>query len=1724
MNVARRFVETIVAGLLLTLVSTTSAKYSGGRGVPDDPYQIGTAADLIALGKEPNDYGKHFVLTADIDLDPNLPGGRVFDKAVIAADTNDTQSWHQGTPFTGVFDGNGHRISHLTISGGSFLGLFGLLGSWDTSACEIKDLGLVDVNVAGSGNDVGGLVGYSTPGTSVVSSYSSGSVSGAGDVGGLVGYSGGSITSSHSSGSVSGGSGEYAPVGGLVGYNSGSLTTSHSTSSVSGVSMVGGLVGSNYGSLTMSYSAGSVCGTGWSVGGLVGYNSHTVFRCYSTAATSGNSGVGGLVGENGYYHSSVSLSYSTGPVTGSGESIGGLVGSDWYGGVSSNFWDIQTSGQTTSAGGIGKTTGEMEDMHTYQDAGWDFWGESGDGLHEVWQMPEGGGYPVLAIFNGYVPLQLPGRGTAEDPYRISNAAELGAMYYHDPEAHYRLTASIDLSNIRWGTAVIPFFAGVFDGGDHTISHLTIHGASWVGLFGQLGYGASVANLGLEAVEVSGTGEYIGGLAGSFESAGTISHCHIIGSVHGGSSVGGLMGSSGEYEDGGGDVTDCWSAGVVSGDYNVGGLMGSNGGWVNRSYSTCATTGNSYVGGLIGNNAVYVMGCTASGWVTESYSTGTVNGKESVGGLVGYNESGGITASYSTGPVSGDRYVGGFVGYNYSGEISASYSTGLVTGTEAVGGLVGYNGGSLAMCYSTGSVTGTEDVGGLVGYGWSSGVTSSFWDVQTSGQTTSAGGTGLTTSEMKTARSFSSWASDGVWTIDEGRDYPRLLWENAQGVPLARVYYYGGGSGSQTDPYLVNSADDLRMIGPTLCDWDKHFKLTADIDLSAFDGKDGRPAFNIIGTGYDNPFTGVFDGNGHRISHLTITGEYSVGLFGRLGPGAEVKDLGVVDVNVAGSHYVGGLVGDNDGGRVSRCYSTGKVSGDWCTGGLVGDNGGTVTHCHGAAEVAGGNTVGGLVGSNSGSVAHCYSTGAVHSDGEDVGGLVGRWGGVMHSVWDMETSGLSGSDGGVGLTTAEMMDPYMLGLNGFANDPNWVLDAGRDYPRLVWEGTPGQIIPEPGIDWLEGHGTPEDPYCIDTAEQLVLVGRASVLCDQQFLLRADLDLDPKVAGGRIFAQAVIPAFSGALDGQGHEISHLTIAGSNSLGLFGRLGSRAQIRDLGIADVNITGTGWYAGGLAGDNDGVVIQCYSTGSVDGATAVGGLVGTNSSGSIIASYTAAKVSGTYVGGLVGWNHGTVTHCSSDGEVNSVEWCAGGLVGSHSGNIIAGCSSSAVSGERQVGGLVGQNDGGSIAMSYSTGPVRGNSSVGGLVGSGYDDAVTSGFWDTETSGQATSDGGEGKTTAEMQDMATFLSAGWDLVGEASNGTCDHWDISPGDYPLLRHLGGNRPSMPEGLGTIEQPYLIRDAEDLGAVWFEPLAHYRLACSLDLSGITWSAAVIPWFGGTFDGDSHVISNLHIQGGSELGLFGCSASDASISHLGLEAVEVRGTGGYVGGLAGYNSHGSITATHSSGLASGTRCVGGLVGLNYQGSIAASSSSGSINGTEYVGGLVGRNYEGNITMSCADASVNASEEYSYVGGLVGDNDGGNIATSYSAGAVSGSDRVGGLVGYNSGNIAACYSSASAVGDRNYSVGGLVGLGWPPGTVTSSFWDTQTSGQAESDGGVGLSTAEMQTASTFLNAGWDFMGETANGTEDIWWIDDGKDYPRLWWEQWQIRNPNIEIRDKHE
>jgi len=365
------------------------AKYGGGSGTAEDPYQIATAADLLLLGESPEDYDKHFILTADIDLDPKLPDGKVFDRAVIAPDTDPNDTWgdFQGTSFTGVFDGNGHTISHLTIQGENNLGLFGQL----ESAAEVRALALTDVNIVGCGDRVGALAG--TNAGRVTNCSSTGMVRAGYDVGGLVGVNG-LIVGVHK---------------GVTLYAAGTMTECFSTCVVIGAYSVGGLAGSNpswMGHIVRCFSTGAVSGTGRSVGGLVGYNGGPVTDCYSKGSVTGAFGVGGLVGDNsGTYgevngeYGLITMCYSVGSVAGTG-SVGGLVGCgpeyEVIDDVIASFWDTQTSDQATSAGGTGKTTAEMQTAGTFLEAGWDFVGQFDNGTEDIWAICEGVDYPHLA--------------------------------------------------------------------------------------------------------------------------------------------------------------------------------------------------------------------------------------------------------------------------------------------------------------------------------------------------------------------------------------------------------------------------------------------------------------------------------------------------------------------------------------------------------------------------------------------------------------------------------------------------------------------------------------------------------------------------------------------------------------------------------------------------------------------------------------------------------------------------------------------------------------------------------------------------------------------------------------------------------------------------------------------------------------------------------------------------------------------------------------------------------------------------------------------------------------------------------------------------------------------------------------------------------------------------------------------------------------------------------
>ena len=267
-----------------------------------------------------------------------------------------------------------------------------------------------------------------------------------------------------------------------------------------------------------------------------------------------------------------------------------------------------------------------------------------------------------------------------------------------------------------------------------------------------------------------------------------------------------------------------------------------------------------------------------------------------------------------------------------------------------------------------------------------------------------------------------------------------------------------------------------------------------------------------------------------------------------------------------------------------------------------------------------------------------------------------------------------------------------------------------------------------------------------------------------------------------------AFGGTFDGQGYEIRDLFINrhDENYVGLFGVL-SGGEIKDIGLVNATVTGNesagglvgrnnyadlrdchfagnvnseGLYVGGLAGYNFfGVVGDSSSTGNVTGYRNVGGLVGCNYEGALYGSYSTCSVSGDkYVGGLVGRNH--------QGDV---------AVSSARGNVV---------GNGVVGGLVGDNYNGGVTKCYAAGSVVSAGFAGGLIGANFQYGwVSDSFWDVETSGQATSDGGTGKNTTEMQDIAIFSGAGWNITAVANSSTRDPayiWNVVNNvTYPFL---------------------------------------------------------------------------------------------------------------------------------------------------------------------------------------------------------------------------------------------------------------------------------------------------------------------------------------------------------
>jgi hypothetical protein len=196
--------------------------------------------------------------------------------------------------------------------------------------------------------------------------------------------------------------------------------------------------------------------------------------------------------------------------------------------------------------------------------------------------------------------------------------------------------------------------------------------------------------------------------------------------------------------------------------------------------------------------------------------------------------------------------------------------------------------------------------------------------------------------------------------------------------------------------------------------------------------------------------------------------------------------------------------------------------------------------------------------------------------------------------------------------------------------------------------------------------------------------------------------------------------------------------------------------------------------------------------------------------------------------------------------------------------------------------------------------------------------------------------------------------------------------------------------------------------------------------------------------------------------------------------------------------------------SQSIGGLVGGNI-GIVSKCYSAGSVVGDVNIGGLVGCNYwsDSSISNCYFTGSVSGNQT---IGGIVGANERGFLLNCFSTGDVNGVSSIGGLAGGNSwGNVSNCYSTGDVNGVS--SVGGLMGYNYR--SVSNCFWDTdtQTHGVTESIGDnqgtitnvVGLPTEQMKTKNTFIEAGWDFIDEYANGTSETWQMPVGGGYPSL-------------------
>lgn len=824
-------------------------------------------------------------------------------------------------------------------------------------------------------------------------------------------------------------------VGALVGYMlGGTLVNASASSTVRGASIgesnTGGLVGTNdSGAIADASATGNVTGGGYQVGGLVGFNVNggSIARSYATGSVTGTSSGAGY----GY--------------------VGGLVGANGYSGDGGSISQSYATGTVRSAAGpVGGFVGHNEGSITDSYATGTVIGQS--------SASNIGGFAGVNFVNGsisnsYATGYVAG-GTQVGGFVGYNNGTNGAI----SNTYWNTQTSGQLQGTGGGLASgmtgrttaqlqgsLPagFASSIWGTGSNLYSYFTWrHTTTPIAISGHV-----LANAGGNALAGATLTAVSGGVALGSASSGANGYYYIL------SDAGGLDGNGAiTYLDGNATL------GAAFGD-----VIGTNGIQGLDVYSSAARLATGQ-GSLSATRSRYLAarGSYADADLAFLSSSDFAALTSSGYGLY-------LAASAASYNLDTNLGSGGQLGLDSGGAFS-------ISGTRQLSA-----GGNLTVADrltwgDNATLTLSTSNGGNVVLGDGIDAANGALYLSAAGTVTSNGGVNLGVLNL----------TGGTWS-QVAASLPSFSVTDLRLSPGATFVRALGGDGSVATPYRIADVYGLQGLSSSSLAG-SHFVLAGDIDASSSALWNSGTGFLSIGS-LTNPFTGRLDGQGHRISGLTLDrpGSTYSGLFGY--NAGYVGNLSLVGGSVAGGTYAGALVGYNasagvvervssdtavtgtgnvgalvgtNAGTLSESLATGGASGGLNGGGLAGSNAstGTIRDSYATGSAQGSATAGGLVGFNDGSLLRVYSTGTASSSVGAVGGLVGsNVGTVTGSFWNTTTSGLAqgvgaGNTTGVtGLTSAQLTSLAPFVAAGWSIDDagatgaTWRLYEGHSAPLL-----------------------------------------------------------------------------------------------------------------------------------------------------------------------------------------------------------------------------------------------------------------------------------------------------------------------------------------------------------------------------------------------------------------------------------------------------------------------------------------------------------------------------------------------------------------------------------------------------------------------------------------------------------------------------------------------------